>query len=660
MTNKSHKPELLLPAGDIESFFAAKEGGADAVYVGLRNFSARGKAVNFTENQLLSLLAEAKKSDMKVFLTVNTVVKNEELPKLVDMLHFLSQSGINAVIIQDWGVYYIIKKYFPTINVHASTQMANHNSAGLTYAKQKNFDRVILARELTMDELSSMAKKTEIDLEIFIHGALCYSFSGMCLKSSYLGGMGANRGYCTQPCRRIFNVKGTKKYFFSLKDNQQLENIEKFMQLGISSLKVEGRMKSGEYVYRVAKAYRMAIGLKDKKQAQELLDYDMGREKSAYFLSGHVADAITDNPNTGIYLGKIQEVKMDYIRLQTKYKLEEGYRIRIHSEKGEVRKSLKIKKIAYQDDLLTVYVNFQDGKKGDKVFLAGMEKKNFSTKFEKRGKSIQLKLPSEKKNKILKSLQKRQPTVKSEVWVRIDSLKWLRKVHLNSVDGLIFSLSRNEWKQLRLDVKFLQANKHKIYFELPKFISENQVEFYTALCENIYQNGYKNFVLSHLSQKLIIPKKATFITNENVYIYNDAAIGLIKKEGAMTFTYPLENDKDNLLSMADRSGIFPMYFYPQLFYSRMPVKMKADEFKDDKGVEMKIQVRDGITITYPENPVCFFQYKKELYRKGFRRYLIDLSFEKPSQNVIKTLLKRLQKGEQVQPSNNFNFKKGLH
>ena len=175
------KPELLLPVGNTESFYAALEGGADAIYLGLRKFNARDRAKNFTVNQLQSLLKESEKNKINVHLTLNTLIKNQELPELLDTLYLLSQTAISAIIIQDWGVYYLIKKFFPKLKIHASTQMKTHNSIGTEFLLDKGFERVILARELTLSELKEISRKSKIELEIFAHGALCYSFSGMCL-----------------------------------------------------------------------------------------------------------------------------------------------------------------------------------------------------------------------------------------------------------------------------------------------------------------------------------------------------------------------------------------------------------------------------------------------------------------------------------------------
>ncbi len=258
-----NKPELLLPAGNIESFYAALEGGADAIYLGLKQFNARGRAKNFTNTQLPPILKEAKKHNVQVYITLNTVVKNQEIPELMDYLHFLSIAGVDGIIIQDWGVYYIAKRFFPKLKLHASTQLGIHNSVGTNFSESRGFQRVVLARELILTELQLICKKSRIETEVFVHGSLCYSFSGMCLYSSYAGGRGANRGICTQNCRRVYSTQKKEQYLFNLKDNQAIDYLEELTKIGVSSLKIEGRMKSGEYTYRVAKAYRLTLD--DKK-----------------------------------------------------------------------------------------------------------------------------------------------------------------------------------------------------------------------------------------------------------------------------------------------------------------------------------------------------------------------------------------------------------
>ena len=215
------KPELLAPVGNTESFYAALTGGADAVFMGLQEFNARGRASNFSRPMLQLAVSKAHERKVKVYITLNTLIKNKEVNQLVDILSFLDALKVDGIIIQDWGVYFIAHRFFPKLVLHASTQMGNHNSLGVNYAFLKGIVRTVLARELTMPELEKIAKESKSELELFVHGALCYSFSGMCLFSSYVGGQGANRGLCKQSCRRFYNEGDEQYALFSLKDNQQ-------------------------------------------------------------------------------------------------------------------------------------------------------------------------------------------------------------------------------------------------------------------------------------------------------------------------------------------------------------------------------------------------------------------------------------------------------
>ncbi|MGQ1911040.1 peptidase U32 family protein [Marinifilum sp. RC60d5] len=656
-----NKPELLLPVGNPEMFHAAIKGGADAVYLGLRQFNARGRASNFTSSQLQALLKLAKKHKIKVYLTLNIVIKNEELSDLLDTLYLIQKTDISAIIIQDWGVYHLVKKYFPKITVHASTQMAHHNSLGAIYCQERGFERVVMARELTLPELKEVKKKSNIELEIFMHGALCYSFSGMCLFSSFLGGSGANRGLCAQPCRRFYETGNEKKHIFSLKDNQAVDVLPELMKIGVESIKIEGRLKPAEFVYNVSRAYRKVIDENDLKSAKEILSYDMGREKTGYFLAGNVNKAITENTNTGILIGRVEKRTRESIIFTSSHELQLGNRIRFKQKHGEAQKAIKVKEFknlskgSYQIEAGNTLAQ-----KGDQVYLAGMMQEKFPGKFRDEGKPINASMHRTEKVKIIKSLGAKNIPQKEQIYVRIDSLAWLRKIHLNEMNYLILNLKKSEWEELKWEVPFLQKNANKIMIELPKFIQEKDIPFYQQLCKTAMRKGYQNFMLSHISQKLLLPKKARIACNENVYLFNDAAVAHLRDEKINLYTHPQENDLENLLRGNDRFGIVPVYFYPQLFYSRMPVKTSANnELTDDMQGKYDKEVRDGITIVYPKHPVTWMQQKNNLHKEGFRRFLIDLSHEKVSSNTFKRIIKNFQQSKQAQPSTSFNLKKGL-
>lgn len=656
------KPELLLPAGTVESFYAALEGGADAIFLGLQDFNARKRARNFSIHQLPTLISLAHKQNTKLYITLNTVIKNNELADLYVLLAQLEQTNIDAIIIQDWGVFHLAKKYFPKLTVHASTQMAFHNAPGANFASKAGIERVILARELTLKELTNIKKRSKVELELFVHGALCYSFSGMCLFSSYLGGMSANRGACKQPCRRMFTDNNDKHYLFSLKDNELINYIPELAKMGVASLKIEGRMKSADYVYTIAKAYRMVLDDHSKlAQAKELLKQDIGREKTSYFMGGKVNDAITDLPNTGLFTGKVLSIDNDRFTFESKVNPNDVKRVRIVSPDGNYQETLKVKDKDIVEGVVTANRNGLDFKTGYHVFVIGFEGQSFPNKLPnaktKPVRAPHIKEAAQKVQNLLKPFKSRRPIL----FFRVDSLAWLRKIHLDKIDQLILNLPLKEWENLPLTSPFLAKNKARLIAELPKFISEENCETYKKLCLKLYNDGISKFMINHISQLEIIPRQAVKYSSEYVYAFNDAAVAQLKRFQINAHVYPQETDFENLYLGKDRSGIIALHFTPQLFYSRMPVKTKNEEgkFKDDTNINYQVVQKSGITYTLPQKPVSIFQNKQELLKRGFSQFLIDVSFTAPSQNTFKTLIKRFYKGEQMQPSTSFNYKKGL-
>ncbi len=656
-------PELLLPAGNTESFYAALEGGADAVYLGLTSFNARGRAANFAEGHLLAALQEARKRRVKIYVTLNTVIKNKEIESLLDVLAFLEQAGVDAIIIQDWGLYYIARLRFPKLVIHASTQMGNHNSSGVEFSEQKGIARVILARELTMTELSKIAACAKTELELFVHGALCYSFSGLCFFSSYLGGRGANRGLCAQPCRRMYQDGEQSKFLFNLKDNQQLPNLEQLKALGIRSLKVEGRMKSADYVYRVAQAYRMAIDHPEKKhEAEELLKLDFCREKIAYFLGKEVKDGIADSSNTGISVGFVERAKNREVAFESETDLQEGDRIRIRNVQDESTFNARLQDLKRQNSRYTFSLASKETvKPGDELFWVGRKAKALPSKFRKLPQYRVVRLPLSEKKRLREQLSIKQKASASQVFLRVDDAKWFDWLRTDELDGIVLSFSRRQLETFDFSAEFAQKNREQIFIELPKFISEEQLEDWKKLLHEIEKKGFNRFFVSHLSQKLLFNQSSQVSSNENVYVYNDAAAKFLNENRICNFCYPLESDFENLKSMKNKQGLVVLHSYPELFFSRMPVQVSAEEsrFKDDGGKSFVKSQKDGMTIVTPAVPVSLFQYRKHLENEGFSNFLIDLNHEKPSKNALKKVMMKFRMGEQFQPSTVFNFKKGL-
>lgn len=256
--------ELLAPAGNKEGFYGAIHAGADAVYLGGSRFGARAYAENFTEEELTECIRYAHLWGRKVYLTVNTLVKEKEFDGLFDYLKPYYEAGLDGVIVQDMGVLSFLRKHFPEMELHASTQMTLTGIEGVRLLQEMGVCRVVPARELSLKEVSAIKQETGVDIECFIHGAMCYCYSGQCLFSSILGGRSGNRGRCAQPCRlpyRVISAKGKSKECFplSLKDMCTIEHIPELIEAGIDSFKIEGRMKKPEYAAGVTAIYRKYV-----------------------------------------------------------------------------------------------------------------------------------------------------------------------------------------------------------------------------------------------------------------------------------------------------------------------------------------------------------------------------------------------------------------
>ena len=295
MKRKDRLPELLAPAGDRECLIAAVNGGADAVYVGGKAFGLRAFAKNFDTEDLIFAVRYCHLHGVKLYVTVNTLVYDREMKELSDYVHLLWRIGVDAVITADMGVIREIKRRVPKLEIHASTQLAVHNTAGVNEAFALGCKRVVVARELSLENIRAAVDNSEAEIEVFLHGALCVCHSGQCLMSSMVGGRSGNRGECAQPCRLPYN---NSKYVLSLKDLSLASHVRELCESGVASLKIEGRMKSPEYVYHVTKIYR---GLLDeqrdanKEEKKKLADvFSRGGFTDGYFIGKK------DMPMTGI------------------------------------------------------------------------------------------------------------------------------------------------------------------------------------------------------------------------------------------------------------------------------------------------------------------------------------------------------------------------
>ncbi|MBQ4314888.1 MAG: U32 family peptidase, partial [Lentisphaeria bacterium] len=317
MTEKRIPPELLAPAGTPASALAAFDAGADAIYADLNKFNARERGENFDADTMAKIVDYAHRNRKKVYVTLNTLIKETELPEVVEMLAALNEISPDALLVQDLGVLRVAREYFPNLELHGSTQMGFHNSAGLAVAEKLGLKRVVLERQVTMDELRSIRKKTQLEIEVFIHGALCCSLSGCCLFSSHMGGYSGNRGKCKQPCRRRYYSKDGNGFFFSPQDLAALELIPELCDIGVESLKIEGRLRQPDYVTAAVSAYRMMLDTPPESfserigEARELLSRTCGRKWSTGFYRKESFDGLVKFDTigaTGIRCGSVEAV----------------------------------------------------------------------------------------------------------------------------------------------------------------------------------------------------------------------------------------------------------------------------------------------------------------------------------------------------------------
>ncbi len=334
--------ELLAPAGNYESFLGAVHAGADAVYLGGEKFGARAYADNFTTEQLCDAIHYAHLYGKKVYLTLNTLVKEKEMPQLSDYLFPFYEAGLDGAIFQDMGVFFYVKKHFPGLALHVSTQMTITGTEGARMLKELGAERIVPARELSLAEVRQIKEEADIEIETFIHGAMCYCYSGQCLFSSILGGRSGNRGKCAQPCRLPYRIKGDKKeaaYYLSLKDMCTVDLIPELIEAGIDSFKIEGRMKKPEYAAGVTAVYRKYIDayyerktLKNFDDAQSGTETEVTKEDRKKLSSLYIRSELQNgyytrhNGVSMITQGKpgynegdeklIREIRKEYIEIQ--------------------------------------------------------------------------------------------------------------------------------------------------------------------------------------------------------------------------------------------------------------------------------------------------------------------------------------------------------
>ena len=344
-----NRTEILAPAGNYDAVRAAVNAHADAIYLGGSMFSARAFAGNFDEKELLDTIDYCHTFDVKVYMAINTLLKNDEIKRLPEYVKPYYREGVDGIIVQDMGVAGVLSACFPDLPLHGSTQLSVSSEYGAAFLKKIGMTRFVPSRELSLDEIRAIKEKVNIEIETFVHGAMCYSYSGRCLMSSYAGGRSGNRGRCAQPCRKKYRLGDESAYMLSLKDMCMLQDIGKLMDAGIDSFKIEGRMKKPEYVAATTYAYKeirdaYLSGCKDlKKMASGYEDmlrdvYNRGGFYSGYYFTAHGRQMLADiRPNhTGVKIGKVSSIEKPFVKVKLCNDVNVADVLEIRGKKGVV------------------------------------------------------------------------------------------------------------------------------------------------------------------------------------------------------------------------------------------------------------------------------------------------------------------------------------
>ena len=375
-----NRTEILAPAGNYDAVRAAVNAHADAIYLGGSMFSARAFAGNFDEKELLDTIDYCHTFDVKVYMAINTLLKNEEIKRLPEYVKPFYREGVDGIIVQDMGVAGVLSACFPDLPLHGSTQLSVSSEYGAAFLKKIGMTRFVPSRELSLDEIRAIKDKVNIEIETFVHGAMCYSYSGRCLMSSYAGGRSGNRGRCAQPCRKKYRLGDESAYMLSLKDMCMLQDIDKLMDAGIDSFKIEGRMKKPEYVAATTYAYKeirdaYLSGCRDlKKIASRYEDmlrdvYNRGGFYSGYYFIAHGRQMLADiRPNhTGVKIGKVSSIEKPFVKVKLCNDVNAADVLEIRGRKGVVELTCGEAAAAHS----TIFLkgkNFQSFSIGDQIY----------------------------------------------------------------------------------------------------------------------------------------------------------------------------------------------------------------------------------------------------------------------------------------------------
>ena len=709
--------ELLAPAGNIESLDAAIGEGADAVYLGLKSFNARLRTSNFAWNQFEAAVGAVHRLGKKVYVTVNTVCEEKETERLYRFLAYLDRIHPDGLIVQDLGIVRMCQEFFPNLELHASTQMNVESAAAANLLYEEGLKRVVVARELGFEEIKCIKEHTKAEIEMFVHGALCVSESGLCLFSSFLGGKSANRGMCAQACRRYYTAEypeGIKQgYYFSPCDLQLIEQIPELCDLGINSFKIEGRMKSAEYVGSVVAAYRYVIDhyKEDRKGAvatgKRMLASDFARSKTTYWYGfKDVKDGVENagskilNPNqaggTGIYLGTvsrvrkapdglIEEVKKNAapdadpssLKIQMamlaggNYDPDPGDSIRLHSKDDSGRTSHKVRSVEIDDDGHRWIDIPLSHRIGDSVYL------------------LQIKSMSKRYPKVLPgdlSKFRKQPADEKLPFLDVTPVEGRELsyfpegiyVQVSTIDDVFLAKSLHPVRliiEFTCDTKYdlltgktvLPISKKAIYISLDPYCPASKEEELRADLENLIEKGYTSFVVNNIAQiQMLKGKNVHIIAGPYLYTFNRWAVSFFENQNIGAFVMPYEDSRKNLEATFDQNVrarvLVPVFAYPALFRIRfkLPEDYGFTYFSDKEEGMFKVVSSDDGSFVMPELPFSLLDKTEFLSQAGFKKILVDFSKTKLTKGQIKNVSSSLFKKQPFPEVNRFNWKDGFY
>ncbi len=704
MRNKDF--ELLAPAGNLEIFKGVIESGADAVYVGGSMFGARAYANNFTEDELLEAIDFAHLRGVKVYLTVNTLIKNSEFSKLYDYLLPYYKRGLDAVIVQDIGVVKAIHEYFPSMEIHTSTQMTVTGADGVRFLSQFGVTRVVMAREVSLAEMKRIHEETGMELEAFVHGALCYSYSGQCLFSSILGGRSGNRGRCAQPCRLPYTVEGKKdEYILSLKDMCGIKALDKLHDAGVYSLKIEGRMKQLEYACGVVKYYRSYI---DSMKPVSDADYDrikaLGNRcgfTDRYYFDHNGSDMVTYVKPNFVSNAAEPSPEKRKLSIEGELVLREGEPGSLTVKRGDVTYKASIEPVsaALKAPLDKKAAIDRINKTGDTDFEFSHIKAQIGENvFVPNGALNKLRRDaiSGLCDKLLKKYYRNDAryadmsrlTALPEYVVKSDAAhdeaindytticSCMTRAQLDTLIGYecfdVFYLDFDMYDRKTLiqqfadDVQSLTKRNKKVYLMLPTIFRADSSDYFVSIAKELDKVSFEGFVVKnyeelYLTENLFTGKKV--ILDHNMYTFNDVSKSAFFEHGVSGDTVPLELNSREIMHRNNIGSQMIVYgYYPLMTTANCVHKNTKGCDKKQKLIYLKDRYNKSFAVCnnckecyntiYNSLPTMLTKNISKLKEAGIRSFRYSFTIETPKQ--IKAVM-----DDKVAEYTNGHYKRGV-